>query len=446
MSAKRAAASKPSGFGATKQIKQSTTRTKTASKSKPAARAPQKTPAPAKTSAKAVQAAISKKATPKVAAVKNVASKTKVAAKAVGATPKKPVAKAPAIKVVAKKAPVKATAPKAAAPKAAPKNAAPKAAPKNAAPKAAPKAPSDPVVESSVAKSKIAARKVTPAAPEKTSARKSAPSQRAPKPAPEPAAPKAAAPASTGKDKSMEETAKPAARAVVRIARGLRTPKTGAAAAAPQKDAPRPGASRRPGEPTHTPRRGGPKIEINPRLERSKHLVTEAPAADGAAPARPMSVAAKHRAAAEAVFARLTVPETKPAEAPAAAAEAPAALPYSARPADQGGGSYTMRISEHDSAVTALRLASNTQETLEAARNLADRFKLPPDQSLLLRVVALGDARLTKLALEELLELEDRGRVRPTPELKNVLGALQTSDPETREIRQLFLEKIGVAP
>lgn len=301
--------------------------------------------------------------------------------------------------------------------------------------------------------SKIAARKVTPAAPEKSSARKSAPPPirvQAPKPAKAATIAARKAPANTGKDKSMEETAKPAARAVVRIARGLRTPKAPPAPVAAAPEPPKgPRTVRREGggAAAAARRAAGPKVEINPRLERSKHLIKSTPPPEAAPAGKTMSVAAKHRAAAEAVFAKLTVAEAKPAEAGAAAEGAAATpMPFSARPPDQGGGSYQMRISEHDSAVTALRLASSPAETLDAARNLADRFKLPPDQSLLLRVVALGDARLTKLALEELLELEDRGRVRPTPELKNVLGALQSTDPETREIRQLFLEKIGVAP
>jgi hypothetical protein len=416
---------------------------------KPAAKVPAKpvAKAPAKPAAKAPSKPVAKVPAKPVAKVpaKPVA---KAPAKPVAKAPAKPVAKAPA-KPVAKapakpaaKAPAKPAAKAPAKPVAkAPVDqvATTKAAARaSKAPASTPKAPASTPLPAIAAESKSTARKVTQAvAAEATSAslRQRTPTTRAPRARPA-RADKAPAPAAvtTGKDKLMEDTAKPAARAVVRIARGLRTPKN--AAAAPAKDDPT--VLRREGPPPIT-RRSGAKIEINPRLERSKHLVTSTAPADGTAP-KTMSVAAKHRAAAEAVFARLTVAEAKPAEVEAAAAP----LPFSARPPDQGGGSFTMRVNEHDSAVTALRLAGDRDETLAAARNLAERFKLPPDQSLLLRVVALGDAALTKLALEELLELEDRGRVRPSAELKTVLGGLVTQDPETREIKQLLLEKIGV--
>jgi hypothetical protein len=271
------------------------------------------------------------------------------------------------------------------------------------------------------------------------------------------------------KEKKMVEIAKPVAqapakKAVVRIARGLRTPKhppKDAATAAKETSA-RDRRSDRPEVRTRGPeqssgRPGAPKIEVNPRLESSKHLVKNQPRPEGE---KPMSVAAKHRAAAEAMFARLTVegrpsdpapaPQSNGAPEPPAAAPAPpppppAPLPYAARRQEEGGGSFTMRVSERDTLTTALRLSQGRDEALRAATELADRYQLPPDQGLLLKVVQLGDSRLTKLALEELLELEDRGRVRATPELSRTLRALATQDPETVELRQLLLEKIGAA-
>lgn len=269
------------------------------------------------------------------------------------------------------------------------------------------------------------------------------------------------------KEKKMDQSAKPAAeqpakKAVVRIARGLRTPKhtrSDAVAAPTQPNAePRSDRLDRP-QGGHSPghRMPSPKIEVNPRLQSSKHLVKNGPKVETTSGGKPMSVAQKNRAAAEAIFARLTVPgETKPEPTPAPAETAaapvngaapaePAPLPYAARKQEEGGGSFTMRVSERDTLTTGLRLASTPHEALGAATELANRYQLPPDQSLLLKVIELGDERLTKLALEEMLELEDRGRVRATPELKSTLGALQSRDPETVELRQLLLEKIGAA-
>ena len=80
----------------------------------------------------------------------------------------------------------------------------------------------------------------------------------------------------------------------------------------------------------------------------------------------------------------------------------------------------------------------------EYARELAERFQLPPDQSVLVKVITLGDKRLTRLALEELLELEDRGRVRVNPELVEALEGVRHRDREIREIRDLLLQKLRV--
>jgi hypothetical protein len=102
-----------------------------------------------------------------------------------------------------------------------------------------------------------------------------------------------------------------------------------------------------------------------------------------------------------------------------------------------------MRISERDSLTTTLRITDSRETALQAARELAQRFQLPPDQALLVKVIGLGEAGLTKLALEELLELDDRGRVRRTPDLRDALDKLRSNDRETNELKDLLLEKIG---
>ncbi|MCC7385461.1 MAG: hypothetical protein IT384_26665 [Deltaproteobacteria bacterium] len=261
--------------------------------------------------------------------------------------------------------------------------------------------------------------------------------------APEPIAPVRAAPAP--QEGSMEQSAKRAIvtpgtkkAGVVRIAGGLRTPKGKAARPNGLGDGAEAPAKRSEARPDLIRRVPSPRVEVNPRLQSSKDIAKNPPRADGE---KPMSVAEKHRAAAEAMFARLTVNQESSSAPANGSAGAP--LPYAARKQDEGGGSYTMRVSEFDSLTTALRLASSREEALRAAAELAERFKLPMDQALLLKVISLGDHALSKLALEELLELEDRGRVRPTPELKSVLSQLESRDPEVLELRALLLEKIG---
>jgi hypothetical protein len=87
-------------------------------------------------------------------------------------------------------------------------------------------------------------------------------------------------------------------------------------------------------------------------------------------------------------------------------------------------------------------MSGSHDEALKAANELADRYRLPPDQVTLLRIVELGDERLTKLALEELLELDDKGRVRPTSDLITTVTAIRSKDAETIELKDLLLEKV----
>ena len=123
--------------------------------------------------------------------------------------------------------------------------------------------------------------------------------------------------------------------------------------------------------------------------------------------------------------------------------KAPDTRPVSSVPSYRRGEFGNIRLNERDSMTTELRLASGKKATLDAANQLAEKHQLPPDQNLLLKVLGLKDKSLTRLALEELLELDDRGRVRPTEELRGAISGLRTRDRETGELRDLLLEKIG---
>jgi hypothetical protein len=80
---------------------------------------------------------------------------------------------------------------------------------------------------------------------------------------------------------------------------------------------------------------------------------------------------------------------------------------------------------------------------LAAARELSASHHLPPDPTLLVKVIGLGDPHLTKAALEEMLELHDRGRVRRSPELARLISGVPAADRETEDLKQLLLAKIG---
>ena len=54
-----------------------------------------------------------------------------------------------------------------------------------------------------------------------------------------------------------------------------------------------------------------------------------------------------------------------------------------------------------------------------------------------------GKADLDAQALDDLLELHARGRVRPTAELKAAVGGVHPKDSETEYLKELLLEKIG---
>ncbi|MGF1509506.1 MAG: hypothetical protein ACFB9M_08390 [Myxococcota bacterium] len=146
-----------------------------------------------------------------------------------------------------------------------------------------------------------------------------------------------------------------------------------------------------------------------------------------------MSFAERQRAEAEAAFQKIA-PNWKPK------GNRPPPPPALDPPIHKS--EFQLRISEQDTLTTELRIEGG-KRALKAAHTLAERFRLPPDQNLLMKVMTLGDNKLTKLAIEELLELEDRGRVRANPELITSLRGLKSRDKEIRELRDLFLEKLG---
>ncbi len=161
-------------------------------------------------------------------------------------------------------------------------------------------------------------------------------------------------------------------------------------------------------------------VEINPRLESSRDKIEKRPDL----PNKPPSVAERKRQEAEAAFQKIAPQHNEITQH------------FHKTPFD-------VRISERDSLATQVRMSGSVEEALRAARELAERYRLPPDQVTLVRIVELGDERLTKLALEELLELDDKGRVRPTSDLITTVTAIRSKDEETIELKDLLLEKVG---
>ncbi len=160
-----------------------------------------------------------------------------------------------------------------------------------------------------------------------------------------------------------------------------------------------------------------------------------------AAPTERMSVAAQQRAHAEALFSQIA-----PKLSAASVVEAEAA------PSHRGGApqfhqsEFQMRLSRQDQLMTAVRNARLPKDAKKAAHELLEDFgRLPPDQALLARVLTFKDERLTEAALDELLELDGKGKVRANPELVEVVRATRTKSPGVRELRDLLLEKLGTA-
>ena len=177
----------------------------------------------------------------------------------------------------------------------------------------------------------------------------------------------------------------------------------------------------------------GPILEVNPKLESTRDRLPKAQGQTGGA--KPMTFAERQRAEAEAMFQQIA-PKWK--EEPPPPPTNNGASPHFHK------SEFEIRVSERDSLTTALRLEQNKKRSLAIAQKLADDFQLPPDQGVLMKVLTLRDERLTLLALEELLELEDRGRVRPSDDLVKAVKGSRGKNPEIAELRTLLLQKLGV--
>ncbi|MCB9646099.1 MAG: hypothetical protein H6730_05785 [Deltaproteobacteria bacterium] len=177
--------------------------------------------------------------------------------------------------------------------------------------------------------------------------------------------------------------------------------------------------------------RRGKVLDINPKLQSTKGIL---PKAEGqTAGARPMSVAEKQRAAAEAAFRQI---------APAWTDNTPPVPEEEKKPYRS---EFEIRVSQRDQITTGLRMSEDRKQALAYARELVDnKWGLPPDQSVLVKVINLGDDKLSKLALEELLELDDRGRVRPNESLLAAIRGVKSTDRDIRYLQELFIEKLGV--
>lgn len=71
--------------------------------------------------------------------------------------------------------------------------------------------------------------------------------------------------------------------------------------------------------------------------------------------------------------------------------------------------------------------------------------RLPPDQSLLTRVLTFKDDGLLERALDELLELDGRGKVRSSPDLVRTIKGIRSKNSGVRELADLLLEKLGAS-
>ncbi|MEO1230609.1 MAG: hypothetical protein AAFZ18_17065, partial [Myxococcota bacterium] len=106
---------------------------------------------------------------------------------------------------------------------------------------------------------------------------------------------------------------------------------------------------------------------------------------------------------------------------------------------------FQMRLSHQDQLATAIRLAKTKREAQAAAEELIEKYRhLPPDQAVLLKVLTLNNETLLEKALDELLELDGRGKVRQTPELLAAVRGVRSKSRTVRELVDLLLEKLGV--
>ena len=159
-------------------------------------------------------------------------------------------------------------------------------------------------------------------------------------------------------------------------------------------------------------------------------------------PRERMSVAAQQRAMVEEAFSRIA-----PGLSAVAATEPE---PESEAPKHRGGppefhrSEFQIRFSQQDQLATAVRLSKSKREAKEAAIELVTRFgQLPPDQGVLMRVLGMGDEMLLEKALDELLELDGRGKVRQSPELIKAIRGIRSRSSSVRELVELLLEKLS---
>ena len=159
------------------------------------------------------------------------------------------------------------------------------------------------------------------------------------------------------------------------------------------------------------------------------------------APKERMTVAAQQRAMAEEAFSRI---------APALSSAAVAEPEPTSTPQHRGGppnfhrSEFQIRFSQQDQLATAVRLSKSKKEAKAAAQALVEQFgQLPPDQAVLMRVLGLGDGELIEKALDELLELDGRGKVRQSPELLRAIRGIRSRSPAVKELVELLLEKLG---
>lgn len=156
-----------------------------------------------------------------------------------------------------------------------------------------------------------------------------------------------------------------------------------------------------------------------------------------------MSVAAKQRAEVEAAFSRIA-----PSLSAASSPETPG---VGATPQHRGGppqfhhSEFQLRLSRQNQLVSEVREAPTEGAAQAAARKLLDEFdKLTEDQSVLIRILGFDDEELVERALDDLLELDDKGKVRSSPELVTAIRGVKSSRRSVRELVDVLLVKLRV--
>jgi hypothetical protein len=156
-----------------------------------------------------------------------------------------------------------------------------------------------------------------------------------------------------------------------------------------------------------------------------------------------MSVAAQQRALVEQQFAEIAPALSRAAAEPE---EEHAAPSYRGGPPSIHQSPAQAKLSLVDQLTTAVRNAKRPEDARRAAHDLIDELgQLPPDQALLTRVLTFRDDRLLEKALDELLELDGRGKVRASPELTAIVKKIDSPNRDVQYLQELLLEKLGAA-